>query len=189
MWGADAFGGNGTGSGNCVQDGRFANYTLHIGPENEDTDYCLRRAWDTEMAVANANSTSIDMCNSYNTYYPWADCVSNIPHKGVHTYIGGVVSIYLFLGDMRYRADASFLRWPTSSRLLVIRFSSCTICTLIVFGGCGRSRILPTDSTISVARILIIQPMWSQLADGKIQLCITSCLLLTSWQIPPLAIS
>lgn len=91
MWGEDAFGGNGTGSDNCVADGRFANYTLHIGPGDEDTDYCLRRAWDTENAIANANSTSLDMCNSYNTYSPWWDCISNIPHKGVHTYIGGVV--------------------------------------------------------------------------------------------------
>jgi tyrosinase len=93
MWGADAFGGNGTGSDNCVADGRFANYTLHIGPGDEDTDYCLRRAWDTENAIANANSTVLDMCNSYNTFSPWWDCISNIPHKGVHTYIGGVVGI------------------------------------------------------------------------------------------------
>jgi tyrosinase len=91
MWGEDAFGGTGTGSENCVTDGRFANYTLHIGPGDEDTDYCLRRAWDTEHAVANANSTALDMCNSYNTYSPWWDCISNIPHKGVHTYLGGVV--------------------------------------------------------------------------------------------------
>lgn len=76
---------------NCVTDGRFANYTLHIGPGDEDTDYCLHRAWDKEYAVSNANSTALDMCNSYNTNSPWWDCISNIPHKGVHTYIGGVV--------------------------------------------------------------------------------------------------
>ncbi|PYI01232.1 tyrosinase [Aspergillus sclerotiicarbonarius CBS 121057] len=92
MWGADAFGGNGTGSDLCVRDGRFSNYTLHIGPGDEDTDYCLRRAWDTENAIANANSTALDMCNAYNTYAPWWDCISNIPHKGVHTYIGGVMA-------------------------------------------------------------------------------------------------
>lgn len=68
MWGADAFGGNGTGSDLCVTDGRFANMTLHIGPGDEDTEYCLRRAWDNENAIANANSTMLYMCNSYNTY-------------------------------------------------------------------------------------------------------------------------
>ena len=91
MWGADAFGGNGTGSDYCVRDGRFSNLTLHIGPGDEDTDYCLRRAWDTKNAIANANSTALEMCNAYNTYAPWWNCISNIPHKGVHTYIGGVV--------------------------------------------------------------------------------------------------
>ncbi|CBF83990.1 hypothetical protein AN2799.2 [Aspergillus nidulans FGSC A4] len=68
MWGADAFGGNGTGSDISVTDGRFANMTLHIGPGDEDTEYCLRRAWDNENAIANANSTMLYMCNSYNTY-------------------------------------------------------------------------------------------------------------------------
>ncbi|GCB27455.1 tyrosinase [Aspergillus awamori] len=92
MWGADAFGGNGTGSDNCVRDGRFSNLTLHIGPGDEDTDYCLRRAWNTEKAIANANSTVLEMCNAYNTYAPWWNCISNIPHKGVHTYIGGVMA-------------------------------------------------------------------------------------------------
>ncbi|KAJ5632962.1 tyrosinase [Penicillium lividum] len=91
MWGADAFGGNGTGSGNCVLDGRFANYTLHIGPGDEDTDYCLRRSFNSE-ATMNANSTVLEMCNSYNTFSPWWNCISNIPHKGVHTYIGGVMA-------------------------------------------------------------------------------------------------
>jgi hypothetical protein len=75
----------------CVMDGRFANMTLHIGPEDEDTDYCLRRSWDGQKAIANANSTALEICDSYTTYSPWWDCVSNIPHKGVHTYIGGVV--------------------------------------------------------------------------------------------------
>lgn len=98
MWDAESFGGNGTGSGNCVEDGRFANYTLHIGPGDEDTDYCLRRAWNNEEAIANANSTVLEMCNAYNTYAPWWNCISNIPHKGVHTYIGGVVS-FLELSD------------------------------------------------------------------------------------------
>ena len=93
MWGPDAFGGNGTGPDLCVTDGRFANYTLHIGPGDEDTDYCLRRAWDNENAIANANSTALNNCNAYNTFSPWWDCISNIPHKGVHTYIGGVVRI------------------------------------------------------------------------------------------------
>ncbi|KAL3486996.1 hypothetical protein BJX62DRAFT_246259 [Aspergillus germanicus] len=92
MWGPDAFGGNGTGSDLCVMDGRFANMTLHIGPEDEDTDYCLRRSWDGQKAIANANSTALEICDSYSTYSPWWDCVSNIPHKGVHTYIGGVMS-------------------------------------------------------------------------------------------------
>ncbi|OJJ97632.1 hypothetical protein ASPACDRAFT_123521 [Aspergillus aculeatus ATCC 16872] len=92
MWGADAFGGNGTGSGSCVTDGRFANMTLHIGPGDEDTDYCLRRAWDNEAAIANANSTALNACNAYTTYSPWWDCISNIPHKGVHTNIGGVMA-------------------------------------------------------------------------------------------------
>ncbi|PWY66784.1 hypothetical protein BO70DRAFT_419105 [Aspergillus heteromorphus CBS 117.55] len=92
MWGADAFGGNGTGADLCVRDGRFANLTLHIGPGDEDTDYCLRRAWDTEQAVANANSTALDACNAYTTFSPWWNCISNIPHKGVHTYIGGVMA-------------------------------------------------------------------------------------------------
>ncbi|KAJ5302189.1 tyrosinase [Penicillium antarcticum] len=72
-------------------DGRFSNYTLHIGPGDEDTN-CLQRAWNAEMAVSNANSTSLDMCNAYNTYSPWWDWISNIPHKGVHTYIGGVMA-------------------------------------------------------------------------------------------------
>jgi tyrosinase len=91
MWGADAFGGNGTGSGSCVEDGRFANLTLYIGPADEDTAHCLSRAWNTEAVVENANSTALEMCNSYNTFAPWWSCISNIPHKGVHDNMGGVV--------------------------------------------------------------------------------------------------
>ncbi|KAJ6004732.1 tyrosinase [Penicillium herquei] len=92
MWDAEAFGGNGTGSGLCVEDGRFSNLTLHIGPGDEDTDYCLRRSWDGADAIANANSKVLEMCNSYNTFSPWWYCVAELPHKGVHTYVGGVMA-------------------------------------------------------------------------------------------------
>ncbi|KAL4816198.1 hypothetical protein BDW67DRAFT_185023 [Aspergillus spinulosporus] len=82
MWGPDSFGGNGTGSDLCVPDGRFANMSLHIGPGDEDTEYCLRRAWDNENAIANTNSTILDMCNVYNTYSPCWGCISNIHTRG-----------------------------------------------------------------------------------------------------------
>ncbi|PYH90323.1 tyrosinase [Aspergillus ellipticus CBS 707.79] len=93
MWNSTGFGGNGIGSDGCVVDGAFANYTEHIGPENEDTEYCLNRAWDNSWAVEMANSTVIyDICGGYNTYSPWWYCIAELAHKGVHTAVGGVMA-------------------------------------------------------------------------------------------------
>ncbi|OJJ45991.1 hypothetical protein ASPZODRAFT_67720 [Penicilliopsis zonata CBS 506.65] len=92
MWDSDAFGGNGVGADNCVIDGAFANYTEHIGPENEDTTYCMDRDWNNDLAVASAVSNMVNICAEFDNYSQWYFCVAEINHKGVHTAVGGIMA-------------------------------------------------------------------------------------------------
>lgn len=93
MWSAEALGTNGTGADNCVVDGAFANYTEHIGPALENTEYCLDRAWDNAWAVKTASSASVQNCTQHNDYYAFYKCMVDdvSTHKGIHTAVGGLV--------------------------------------------------------------------------------------------------
>ncbi|KAH8647224.1 hypothetical protein BX600DRAFT_484524 [Xylariales sp. PMI_506] len=94
MWAADAFGGNGTGSDHCVIDGAFANYTVHIGPMLENTDYCFDRDWDTSF-LPQIRSESVQNCTQHNDYYRFFNCMVDTdysPHVNGHSSVGGLMA-------------------------------------------------------------------------------------------------
>lgn len=95
MWNSGAFGGNGTGSDNCVVNGAFANYTEHIGPGLQNTEYCLDRAWDNDWAIRTASSLSVQNCTQHDDYENFWICMVDAAssHKGIHTAVGGLVSL------------------------------------------------------------------------------------------------
>ncbi|KUL90519.1 hypothetical protein ZTR_00075 [Talaromyces verruculosus] len=88
------FGGNGTGPDGCVTDGPFANTTMHIGPFQEITTYCLWRSFN-EAASLWANSSAVKECNSKDNYYDMWKCVDNQTgglHGSGHVGTGGTVA-------------------------------------------------------------------------------------------------
>ena len=92
MWDADAFGGNGTEPDGCVTDGAFAYYTEHIGPQNQNTVFCMNRSWGNFEAIMNTTGAAVAHCNTFDSYDEYFACIAATPHRGGHWAVGGVVS-------------------------------------------------------------------------------------------------
>ncbi|RDW60602.1 hypothetical protein BP6252_11985 [Coleophoma cylindrospora] len=93
----EAFGGNGQGDDNCLQDGPFANMTLTIGPGTADTNtvHCLSRAIsDSGMfSSAETSAANVAACNALTTYYEMWECIFPTgPHGSGHFGIGGTMA-------------------------------------------------------------------------------------------------
>lgn len=85
------FGGNGTGPDSCVQDGPFANTTLHIQDDLSYTDTCLRRDFDDKQFNGGAQS-AVDACMAKQTFIDFWHCIERGPHSAGHGGVGGTVS-------------------------------------------------------------------------------------------------
>lgn len=82
------FGGEG---GDCVDDGPFANLTLHLSAQwgvVSSSDYCLSRDFNSKVWV-NANSTNTGPCFDSENYTVAADCFPSNPHTAGHGGVGG----------------------------------------------------------------------------------------------------
>ncbi len=88
---ATGFGGDGLGDDSCIQDGPFANLTLHLGPVYEITDHCLSRSINSN-AIAWANQTYLDTVYAATNYSDAWPLFSSWPHTSGHATVAGVVS-------------------------------------------------------------------------------------------------
>lgn len=95
MWASDAFGGNSSADG-CLEDGAFANTTMHIGPGLTNTDYCLYRGWTSDY-IDYMVTENIETCTQHNDYYYFFNCMvefTTSPHVAGHNTSGGIVSAH-----------------------------------------------------------------------------------------------
>ncbi|KAL7265818.1 hypothetical protein RUND412_011655, partial [Rhizina undulata] len=91
FYGTVNFGGNGNGTdgvAGCITDGPFANLTLHIGPEQTDTDHCLKRNFNETLALGNSQSY-VDVCLAETAIEEAWPCIAHEPHVSTH---GGELS-------------------------------------------------------------------------------------------------
>lgn len=86
-----SFGGNGTGPNSCVQDGPFANTTLHIQDDLSYAENCLRRIFDDEQFSGGAQS-AVDACMAKETFIDFWHCIERGPHSAGHGGVAGTVS-------------------------------------------------------------------------------------------------
>jgi tyrosinase len=100
MWDdATGFGGNGTEADHCVRSGPFANRTMHIGPDEETTNYCFTRIWNNAF-IEQAGAASVAECYANNDYDSFWPCAWGGPHSAGHGGTGGVVSIFQSLFNL-----------------------------------------------------------------------------------------
>lgn len=85
------FGGDGSGTGKCITNGPFANYTNHLGPSYQITDHCINRAI-SNMASKGSAQTEVDKCLAQTTWSSAWNCIESVPHSGGHGGVGGKLS-------------------------------------------------------------------------------------------------
>ncbi|RGP63201.1 amino acid transporter [Fusarium sporotrichioides] len=94
-----SFGGNGTGPNSCVQDGPFANTTLHIQDDLSYTETCLRRIFDDKQFSLGAQS-AVDECMAKETFIDFWHCIERGPHSAGHGGVAGtMISVAVSPGD------------------------------------------------------------------------------------------
>lgn len=96
LWTDEYFGGDGTGDGNCVETGPFANLTLRWVQDGSTSDHCLTRRF-SERSLNAASVENIDKCKQIANYTQAWQCYSNGPHGSGHGGVGGIVSSNLLM--------------------------------------------------------------------------------------------
>ncbi|KAI3391544.1 hypothetical protein diail_7164 [Diaporthe ilicicola] len=110
------FGGNDTGSDQCVADGPFADLELHISQTGYAVDYCLSRDLSQSNFLKQANTSYVDTCFASANYSEAWTCYKSNPHGAGHSGVGGTVSLLPFLrcvtlspGDSLFYLHHTFL--------------------------------------------------------------------------------
>jgi hypothetical protein len=85
------FGGDGSGRGNCITTGPFANYTNHLGPGYAITDHCIDRQISNSFSTGSSQK-EVDKCLAMATFAQAWPCIEAQPHGGGHGGVGGEVS-------------------------------------------------------------------------------------------------
>lgn len=85
------FGGDGSGRGNCITTGPFANYTNSIGPGYQLTNHCIDRKISNQMSSASSQN-NVNQCLQQSTFATAWSCIEASPHAGGHAGVGGQVS-------------------------------------------------------------------------------------------------
>jgi len=81
------FGGDGSGRGNCITTGPFANYTNHIGPGYQITDHCIDRKISNLMSSSSSQS-NVNQCLQQSSFATAWNCIEAAPHTGGHGGVG-----------------------------------------------------------------------------------------------------
>lgn len=92
MWSDEYFGGDGTGAGNCIETGPFANLTLRWVQDGSVQDHCLTRRLN-QASLNSASLTNLARCNAIGNYTDAWTCFSNGPHGSGHGAVGGIVCL------------------------------------------------------------------------------------------------
>jgi tyrosinase len=85
------FGGDGSGPGNCITTGPFANYTNHLGPGYQYTDHCINRQINETWSILSAQE-QVDKCLDKPDWLSAWPCIEDAPHSGGHGGVGELVS-------------------------------------------------------------------------------------------------
>lgn len=91
LWSEEYFGGDGTGTGRCIETGPFANLTLRFVANNGIQDHCLTRKFDQNVFSA-AKQSNIDRCNIVTLFSNATSCWEASPHTAGHSGVGAIVS-------------------------------------------------------------------------------------------------
>ena len=91
------FGGDGKGTGNCVPNGPFANYSVSIGPGFKSTARCVNRKI-TNMMSYGCGATQVAAAINYTTYDKAWVAIYNGPHLTGHIALSMMASPTLPLG-------------------------------------------------------------------------------------------
>lgn len=87
------FGGDGTGSGGCVETGPFANLTLRWTQDRQAEDHCLVRRF-SDRALAQAVQANQDTCFAKDNFVDAWNCLEALPHGAGHGGVGGLVRVF-----------------------------------------------------------------------------------------------
>ncbi|KAH8201560.1 hypothetical protein TruAng_004252 [Truncatella angustata] len=109
MWSEAYFGGDGTGQGNCVETGPFANLTLRWVQDGSVSEHCLTRRF-SQRSLQAASLDNIARCSVIGNYTDAWQCFSNGPHGSGHGGVGGIMSdATLSPGDPSFYLHHSWL--------------------------------------------------------------------------------
>ncbi|KAJ0125370.1 mino acid transporter [Diaporthe amygdali] len=104
------FGGNGTGTDECVADGPFTDLELHINQTGYAVDYCLSRDLSESNFLRQANTSYVDTCFASANYSEAWQCYKSNPHGAGHSGVGGVMfDVTLSPGDPLFYLHHTFL--------------------------------------------------------------------------------
>ncbi|KAI0435747.1 Di-copper centre-containing protein [Xylaria telfairii] len=126
--GEPSFGGNGTGSNNCIADGPFVNVTLHFKEDLNTTDYCISRSLNN-MAFSAAARANVEACLVHQNFGDAWRCLEAKPHGAGHGgVLGTMINILLSPGDPVFYLHHGYLdrvwwRWQSlnlTTRLIEI---------------------------------------------------------------------
>lgn len=88
------FGGNGSAPSKCITDGPFKDYTLHLGPNYNYTDWCITRNVNDNISSTTAQDF-VDECLEKPDWLSHWPCVETNPHLGGHGGVGELVRILM----------------------------------------------------------------------------------------------
>ncbi|KAI1456044.1 Di-copper centre-containing protein [Annulohypoxylon moriforme] len=120
------FGGNGTGAGNCVADGPFANLTLRFQADLSIDEYCLSR-YLNDRALSMATEENVEKCLERETYVEAWNCLEGLPHGAGHgAVMGTMINPFTSPGDPIFYLHHGYLDklwWDWQSRNLTTRLT------------------------------------------------------------------
>lgn len=95
---SDAFGGNGVGTTECIEDGPFANFSLHAavssgggrGGSSSGNQTCIFRSLSLQN-LQTSNAAGVNKCLALDTFAEAWPCIEGGPHPGGHGGVGGLM--------------------------------------------------------------------------------------------------
>jgi len=84
------FGGNGSGSKDCITNGPFKNYVNSLGPFFNNTKHCINRNVNETESSLSAQKF-VDECMSRPDFASAWPCIEANPHRGGHAGVGGLM--------------------------------------------------------------------------------------------------